>query len=168
MERAVSEKMVYGLKHSEGSLSFYEIYEAESDAQAIKYARSNFAAADYSDPARKVVVSRITDLCEIQKPIPAKHIKDASELSELNLQPIVLLYAQQEQLEDQERMAKIGLAVVEHFHPSSTNARNQATPELVVDRISRLEKELRYLQESDALRIGRHMFYIKDILMKAE
>jgi hypothetical protein len=56
---------------------------------------------------------------------------------------------------DDERMAEIGRAVVEHYMPDNPRGAREATPERVLERIRRDEEARRSLEDSDALRIGR-------------
>ena len=58
--------------------------------------------------------------------------------------------------EDTERLAAIGLAVIQHIHGADNErAVKQATPERVVDWVARMQEEKRSLEMCSALRIGR-------------
>jgi hypothetical protein len=69
---------------------------------------------------------------------------------------------------DTKRMADIGEAVVRHFVGDSMPGHRQATPEFVVDRIRRTEAELRSVENSAALRVGRRVVDAWTILRKLE
>ncbi len=64
---------------------------------------------------------------------------------------------------DLEREAAIGRAVVEWFHPDNERALRQATPALVVESLERMRSELRSLNNSRALRVGRLMLDLADV-----
>ncbi len=65
---------------------------------------------------------------------------------------------------EDERMAAIGRAVVEHLHPGNERAAREATPALVVGRLERDDALRHSLGTCDALKIGRLVLMLHDAL----
>ena len=65
---------------------------------------------------------------------------------------------------EEERLAEIGRAVVAHYRPGDPTALREATPELVLREIKRMENSMRALENSRALRTGKLALALCNIL----
>jgi hypothetical protein len=68
-------------------------------------------------------------------------------------------------MNDDERFAAIGRAVVRYCMGDNPQAEREATPDRVVEFLRRRDEELRSLQTCDALRVGRHAIALADLLV---